>query len=206
MKDLRLMMRHKCIYRLLQDNRMRNYIITLLIVVSLSSCKQNDEIISNNGRVDLTRNILFEARWQFVSALLDSISSDGKPYFNPGFPYVTSFSLNFGLKSLNEENSIYLRTTEFQDPNGPGFLYCYDSVLVQTYNNDSIICKIAAGAYNDTVGYYSYTFHGRYNIVSKNVEGFIEPLVLSYRCPTCPGMVYRYYEGKVPAMFVPSPW
>jgi hypothetical protein len=182
---------------------MKNFIFILLMISILIGCKKDEEIISKNGRIDLTRNTPYEARWRFVIALLDSISFDGKPYFNVGFPNTISSYINFGLKSLNSENTVYLRTTEFQDPNGPGFLYCSDTIQVQSWNNDSIICKIAAGAYNDTVGYYSYKFHGRYNNRTKNVEGFIDPLNLAYRCPTCPGMVYYYFYGKVPAMFIP---
>jgi hypothetical protein len=182
---------------------MRNYIITLLIVASLSSCKQDDEIISKNGRVDLTRNILYEARWGLVIPILDSIDTNGGIYFSSNFPVKYELYSIFGLQSINKEYTKYLRSREVQDPNGPGFIYYSDTIEVQTWNNDSIVCRSIEEQNNDTSRYSKYTFHGKYNNTTKNVEGFIDGLVLSYRCPTCPGMVYRYYEGKVPALFIP---
>ena len=112
----------------------------------------------------------------------------------------------FGLKSLNKENTIYLRTTEYDDPKRFDIPYCYDTIEVQTNNNDSIICKIAVYADNNTIIYSDYTFHGKYNKTTGNVEGFVYPMQLSYRCPDCPGpgSSFRSYVGKVPAMFIPS--
>ncbi len=184
---------------------MKNKILVIMLLTVISSCRHEEQIKTSNVRENLTRNTPYEARWMFVLPELDSIDVNNIPYYLE-FPKNTSISgsrLIFGLQSLNKDNSIYLRTTEFQDPNGPGFLYCSDSINVQTLNNDSIITRIAGYSSNDSIYYSSYTFHGKYNNRTKNIEGFIDNYYTGMRCTTCPGKVYRYYEGKFPAMFIP---
>lgn len=185
---------------------MKNYtsILVIMLLLLLGACNQDDEL-APKGRVDLTRNIINQPRWIFLLASLDSIDVYGRPYFME-FPKNSSTSgrILFGLKSLNEENSVYLRTTEFEEKNTSNLIYIYDTITVQTNNNDSIICKIPSGFVdNDTIRYIPFTFHGKYNKLSGNVEGFVYPFSTSYRCPYCPGKVYRYYTGNYPAMFVP---
>lgn len=182
-----------------------NYLVFMILLLSfLCACNQDDEL-APSGRVDLTRNTINAPRWMFALPNIDSISYDGIPYYEP-FPKSTqqSFRILFGLKSLNAENSVYLRTTEFEEKNTSNLFYIYDTIKVQTNNNDSIICKIPSGFIdNDTIRYIPFTFHGKYNKLSGNVEGFVYPFSTSYRCPYCPGKVYRYYTGNYPAMFVP---
>ena len=173
----------------------------LLIFFLLNACKRDDEIKEENGRVDLTRNTLYEARWVLATPFLDSIDKYGSAYFSNSFPVKYKIYSFFGLQSINKEHTKYLRARQIQD--FPGFKYYYDTIEVQTWNNDSIICKSLEDQNGDTLWYSKYTFHGKYNNKTKNVEGFIDPLYLSYRCPTCPGIVYYYYYGKVPAMFIP---
>lgn len=182
---------------------MKNLIMILLIFSLLNACKRDEEIKEENGRVDLTRNTLYEARWGLVIPILDSIDSIGHAHFNSNFPHIYNLYSIFGLQSINIAHTKYLRTREVLDPNGPGFIYYSDTIEVQTWNNDSIICKSIEEQNGDTIRYSKYIFHGRYNNKTKNVEGFIDPLNLAYRCQTCPGMVYYYYYGKVPAMFIP---
>ncbi len=197
------MTRPKCTYRLLQDNGMRKYIIIHLVFFSFLACKHDDEIVSKDGRVDLTRNMPQESRWGLVIPILDSIDENGGIYFGGNFPVKYQLYSIFGLQSINKYHTKYLRSREVLDPNGPGFIYYSDTIEVQTWNNDSIVCKSIEEQNKDTTRYSKYTFHGRYNNITKNVEGYIDPLVLAYRCPTCPGKVYRYYRGKVPSMFIP---
>ena len=185
---------------------MKNYtsIFVIMLLLLLGACNQDDEL-APNGRVDLTRNTINSPRWMLALPNIDSISYDGIPYYEP-FPKSTqqSFRILFGLKSLNAENSVYLRTTEFEEKNTSNLFYIYDTIKVQTNNNASIICKIPSGFIdNDTIRYIPFTFHGKYNKLSGNVEGFVYPFSTSYRCPYCPGKVYRYYTGNYPAMFVP---
>ncbi len=187
---------------------MKNYtsIFVIMLLLLLGACNQDDEL-APNGRVDLTRNTISSPRWMFVLPIVDSIY-DGIPYYKP-FPHYQANSgsrIVFGLKRLNVENSVYLRTTEYPDINGgPELYYCYDTIKVQTNNNDSIICKIAGYANNDTIRYSTYIFHGKYNKTTGNVEGFVYPGEVSAFCTTCPGpgRVSIYYRGIVPAMFVP---
>lgn len=179
-------------------------IFFICVVLVFYGCAK-DEALNNNSRVDLTRNTINAPRWMLALPNIDSISYDGIPFYEP-FPESTrqSFRILFGLKSLNVENSVYLRTTEFEDKNTSDLFYIYDTIMVQTNNNDSIICKIPSGFIdNDTIRYIPFTFHGKYNKLSGNVEGFVYPFSTSYRCPYCPGKVYRYYTGNYPAMFIP---
>ncbi len=178
---------------------MKNYtsILVIMLLLLLGACSQDDEL-APNGRVDLTRNGTFTPRWVFEVAILDSLDDNKQPYFGGASPSSREF---FGLKSLNKENTVYLRTTEYEDPSG--IVYCYDTIEVQTHNNDSIVCKIARYAKNDTIVYSDYTFHGKYNKLSGNIEGYVFPKTSSYRCQTCPGKFYIYYTGNTPAVFLP---
>jgi hypothetical protein len=179
---------------------MKGFIAILFILSLFNSCKKDEEF---KQLVDLTRNTPNEARWALVTPLLDSIDEHHIPYFNTNFPHESDYYSIFGLQTIDKGFTKYYRSKQLQDPNGPGFIYYYDTIEIQTWNNDSIICRSIENQTKDTTIYSSYTFHGKYNYFTKNIEGYIDRLDFSYRCRTCPGMVYYYYSGKVPAMFIP---
>jgi hypothetical protein len=179
---------------------MKNFVMLLFIVSVFNGCKKDEEF---RPLVDLTRDIPNEARWALVTPFLDSIDEQHIPYFNTNFPRESDYFSIFGLRTIDKGFTKYYRSRQSQDPNGPGFIYYTDTIEIQTWNNDSIICRSIEDKNKDTTIYSSYTFHGKYNYSTKNIEGYIDRLDLSYRCRTCPGIVYYYYSGKVPAMFIP---
>ena len=131
---------------------MKNYtsIFVIMLLLLLGACNQDDEL-APNGRVDLTRNTISSPRWMFVLPIVDSIY-DGIPYYKP-FPHYQANSgsrIVFGLKRLNVENSVYLRTTEYPDINGgPELYYCYDTIC---YEKTPEICLHAAAIAAGRVG------------------------------------------------------
>jgi hypothetical protein len=68
---------------------MKKFVLILSLISILSTCKQDDEVITKNIRVDLTRNIPYEKRWMFAYPILDSIDENNIPYYSL-FPQNTS--------------------------------------------------------------------------------------------------------------------
>lgn len=195
---------------------MKKYCIIILLLLT-QGCYKNEAIKPIGWHVDLTRNEQLVKIWKFVLPEVDYILpspskdpwvSNDFVFYKPFPEYISGpgqFGLRFHLTSLNKLNTLYLRATEYlPDPTIDwNIAYVYDTLEVQTWNNDSIICKIPGSTYsstNDSIWYFPYVFHGKYNHKTGNIDGFVDNCYVSYRCPTCPSHT-NVYIPYFPAMF-----
>lgn len=193
---------------------MRNLVTTVAILFLLTgffSCKRNDEVDLLKAHADLTRNSNDKIGWHFRLPDIDSISSSGIPYFKP-FPenYNWVIYSTFRLQSIDAENRLYLRYTDHWDYLTGGDWRTYiDTIRIQKDRGNSIICRMTryehGSATPDSPGYYGFTFYGKYNAESGNIEGYVDTMSYSYRCITCPGpgSVYFSFKGRVQAVITP---
>lgn len=184
-------------------------ICLLTIFFATGSCtKQGEEIVLQGKHADLTTNPEKSIGWTIRVPKIDSITSQGVPYYLPFPENIGPLYLSFSLKSIDTYHRVYLRYSHYSGalPSDAERTYI-DTIRIQRDRGDSIICKFVNEGYNpaspDFPGYQQYTFYGKYNPASGNIEGIIDPMQYTHRCSYCVGTYWFKYTGPVQAELVP---
>lgn len=131
--------------------------------------------------------------------MVDSIDSNSKAYLKPWAS--GTGGVDFKLRSLNAEHTLYEKTTTFADLNPGGDFHDFkDTVWVDA--NGYMYMKIYGQESwdperPDSIG----TFIGRYDKASHSVQGYLRYQAYWY-CPYCPMGSYRQRYALVNARAV----